>query len=274
MTEFNPKDFEEFKEFIVAEIDEGFFHVRCNNPKTLNAFSERTWRSYGKILEKLDSMEDSKVIIISSTVPKAFSSGLNLKDALSEMGQYVSLNEEEKVKKLYEHIRDFQYCIGTPARIDTPTICVLNGICFGLALDIAACCSIRIATRDAKFSIREIKIGIPADIGSLQRLPALVNNKSLLYQYCLTGVVFGAEEALNLGLISRIEPDLETAIKYAMELGHDINLNATWAVRGTKRHIQQILNGSSVETGLNNIADYNAKNINKDFIAAISSVKL
>lgn len=270
---FNAADFK-YDHFLVSEVEEGLVHLQLNNPKTLNAFSESIWRDYQAILEKLDSYPETNVILISSTVPKAFSSGLNLKEAMQTMGSSVSLPEEKRYGHLNAHIRDFQHSIGTPARINTPTIALLNGINYGLALDIAAACTIRVAVTGARFSIREIKIGIPADIGSLQRLPSIVNNKSLLYQYALTGAVFSAEDALLLGLVSTIVPTLREGVEYIKALGEDINGNQQWAIKGTKKSIQDMLDGTSTEQGLTDIAHYNATNINGAFLNAMGGVKL
>ncbi|EGV64263.1 hypothetical protein PSN45_004070 [Yamadazyma tenuis] len=252
-------------EFIVKEIEEGFINLQFNNPKTLNAFAESTWRGYQELLEKLDKDPDTNIILISSSIEKSFSSGLNLKDAaiLTQLAEDDSLSYRQKYDTLYKHIIEFQEAISTPARIRTPTICLLNGISYGLAMDIAATCSIRVAVEGVKMSIREIKIGIVADMGSLQRLPFLVNNKSKLNQYALTGEIFGAQEAYDIGLVSKVCADLKSGYEYCHELGSDINQNAQWAIKGTKDSLQFINNGGNVSTGLLDIADYNAIHITK-----------
>lgn len=270
---FNPKDYE-YQHYIVSEIETGFAHVQLNNPKTLNAFDDQFWRDYAEILVKLDATPEINVILISSTVPKAFTSGLNLKAAIGTMAEAASLNDVQRYKKLYDHIGEFQYCIGTPARIRTPTIGLLNGINFGLALDMAATYTIRVATANARFSIREIKIGIPADIGSLQRLPGVVNNISLLNQYALTGEDFSAEDAVKLGFVSRVVPDFAAGVEYCLELGSSINENQQWAIKGTKDAIQRRVDGESVEKGLTHIREYNATNIDGRFMDGLGASKL
>ena len=274
MSEFKSEDYKQYDQFIVSELEEGFYHLQFNNPKTLNAFSEKTWRHYAEILNKLDQCKDTNVILISSTIPKSFSSGLDLKDAIASMVGGVKKSEKERYEYLHQHIREFQYSIATPSRISTPTICLMNGINYGLALDISSACSIRVATADCKFSIREIKIGIPADIGSLQRLPSIINNKSLLYQYALTGEIFGAEEATKLGFVSAVVSDLKEGVEYCANLGQNINQHQQWAIKGTKESIQFILDNGSHEQGLKKIANYNATHIDGRFIRAMSGIKL
>jgi delta(3,5)-delta(2,4)-dienoyl-CoA isomerase len=268
------KVFEKFSHFVVSEIEEGFAHVQFNNPKTLNAFADEDWKAYHEILVRLDGDPSINVILVSSNVPKAFTSGLNLKAAISLMMEATTMDDCERYKNLYDHIGDFQYCISTAARIRTPTIGLLNGINYGLAMDISSTFSIRVATEDVRMSIREIKIGIPADMGSLQRLPALVNNKSLLYQYALTGKEFGAQDALKLGYVSQVTPDLKSGIEHCIELGKDINQHQQWAIKGTKESLQNSIDGVPVDQGLKNIQDYNATNIDQRFINAIMGVKL
>lgn len=261
MSTFKAENFK-YEGYVVSEIEEGFYHLQIDRPKTLNAFNERNYRDYGEILEKLDAIEDSKVILVSSTFARAFSSGLNMKEAVSMMAA-LSDGDDDKVKfeRAKKHIKEFQHCIGTPARINTPTIGILNGINYGLALDISSAFSIRIATADARFSIKEIHIGIAADIGSLQRLPNVVNNKSLLNQYALTGATFNAEDATKLGFISATLPDLKSAVEHGIELGTNINQYQQWAIKGTKKCIHDIVDGATTEAGLDYIAAYNGSNL-------------
>ena len=78
------------------------------------------------------------------------------------------MNQEIKPLNIYMNILLISRCYWYPSRISTPTIGVLNGLNLGLALDMSSAYSIRIAVKDAVFSIAEVNIGIAADIGSLQ----------------------------------------------------------------------------------------------------------
>ncbi|RCK64749.1 Delta(3,5)-Delta(2,4)-dienoyl-CoA isomerase, mitochondrial [Candida viswanathii] len=256
---FDPSTYK-YEFFTVSEIQEGFAHVQYTNPKTLNAFSEQNWKDYGSIFARLDAEEDIQVILFSSGVPRSFSSGLNLKTA-ANLFSSEQQSTAEAIKDLHVHIRDFQSDIGTPARISTPTIAILNGLNLGLALDMAAAYTIRIAVEGAQFSIAEVNIGITADIGSLQRLPALINNKSLLFQHALLGDKWGPEEAEKLGFVSTVVPSVEAGIEYAKALGAKICEAPAWAIKGTKKHIQDVINGTSVDQGLADVANWNARNI-------------
>lgn len=270
MSEFNPNDYKEYDAFIVSEIEEGFRHVQINYPKTLNSFNEVRWRQFQAVLEKLDRDPTTVVVLISSTSPKSFSSGLDLKDAFDSIGNLSDVSNEERYIGVHEHIEDFQIAVATPSRMKVPTIALLNGINYGLALDIASACSIRIAVEGCKFSIKEIQIGITADMGSLQRLPAIVNNQSLLYERALTGSIFSAQDALSWGLVSQVFPTFEAGLKYCKDLGTQISGYPNWAVRGTKKCINEINLGLSVDQGLKNVAAYNATHLDGNFLKAVS----
>lgn len=255
---FKAENFSKSEKWIVSEIDPGFIHVQYNNPKTLNAYDTEDWKMYQEILTGLENDPETKIILISSAVPKSFSSGLNLTSAMGLMSGKEDWSFKDREKFMYQHIREFQDAVTMPARMRTPTIALINGICFGLGLDLVSACSIRVVVEGAKLSIREIKIGIVADMGSLQRMSNLVNNKSLMYQYALTGEIFSAQDALSLGFVSKIVPDLESGLTYCKELGSNINQNEQWAIKGTKESIQYMVDGGTHEQGLLNIADYNA----------------
>lgn len=258
---FNAETFADKKKWIVSEIEPGFVHVQYNHPKTLNAFATEDWKAYEEILTALENDPETKVILISSAVAKSFSSGLNLAAAMGIMNGKEEWTYEKRKQYMYQHIREFQDAIAMPARMRTPTIALINGICYGLGLDLASACSVRVAVDGARMSIREIKIGIVADIGSLQRMTNLVNNKSKMYQYALTGEVFSAQEALALGFVSTVVADLEAGVQHCHELGCNINKNAQWAIKGTKECIQYMVDGGSHEQGLLNVAEYNATHL-------------
>ncbi|RLV94977.1 Pre-mRNA-processing ATP-dependent RNA helicase PRP5 [Spathaspora sp. JA1] len=248
-----------YKFFSVSEIQPGFIHVQYTNPKTLNAYAEQNWRDYGEIFTKLDADADVKLIVFSSGVDRSFSSGLNLKQAMSTFAPGRTVQETEQF--LHTHIKEFQDAIGKPNRINTPTIGILNGINYGLALDISSAFTIRIAVSNARFSIAEVNIGIAADIGTLQRLPHLVNNKSKLFQHALLGDVWDAKEALELGYVSYVVDSIDAGLEITKKWGEKICDSEKWAIRGTKQHIQDILNGTTLDQGLKDIQKYNAYNI-------------
>lgn len=95
----------------------------------------------------------------------------------------------------------------------------MHGISYGLALDMSLSCDVRISTDDTKFSVKEVDIGLAADIGTLSRLPHAVGNMSWVKDVALSARVFGSEEALRVGLVSRVAKDKEAALKEVSSYG-------------------------------------------------------
>lgn len=80
----------------------------------------------------------------------------------------------------------------------------MHGLCIGAGLDIISACDVRIAASSAVFSIREVDVGLAADVGSLQRMPRKTGNDSLLRELAFTARNFNTVEAEKLGLISKV----------------------------------------------------------------------
>lgn len=145
------------------------------------------------------------------------------------------------------YVRDFQHAIAAPARAPQPVIAAVHGLAFGLALDALSAVDVRLAAADAAFSIKEVDVGLAADIGTLARLPRLVGNASLLHELALTARVFGARDALRLGLVSRVVPgSRDDVVGAALELAREIARKSPVAVVGVKRFISHALDHSCV----------------------------
>ncbi|ODQ78101.1 hypothetical protein BABINDRAFT_163123 [Babjeviella inositovora NRRL Y-12698] len=265
-----------YNHFHVTKPAEHVAHVEINQPKTFNAFLSTTWHQYKDLILELDADPEVKCIIISGVGPH-FSSGLNLQGAIEDMlgffkgdshGSVVTKSESiTKNGDMYKHIVDFQDCIAATAQIGTPSIGVAHGISYGLAIDLLATTSIRLAVKKStRFSIKEIDIGLVADIGSLQRMPALVNNKSRLNELALTAREFKGEEALELGFVSELADTKEQALEKALAIAKNIARHERWCIEGTKREVQFMVNGGSVNDGLDRVAIYQADHLGQEFV--------
>jgi Delta3,5-Delta2,4-dienoyl-CoA isomerase len=111
---------------------------------------------------------------------------------------------------------------------------VLHGVGVGIAVDISSSCDIRIASQDAKLSIKEVDIGIAADVGTLQRFPRIVGNDAWTRELAFTGRFFSAKEALEKGFLSYVLESKEKAVGKAMEIAKVIASKSPIAVQGTK----------------------------------------
>lgn len=89
-------------------------------------------------------------------------------------------------------------------KCEKPIIVILHGTSYGLAIDLSLACDVRICAADARFAVKEVDIGLAADIGTLSRLPKAVGNFSWVKEVALSARVFGAEEASQVGLVSSV----------------------------------------------------------------------
>lgn len=123
-------------------------------------------------------------------------------------------------------------------------ICVMHGISIGLAIDISCCADIRVCAKDTRFSVKEVDIGLAADIGTLARLPKVVGSQSWVKDVCLTARDFGAAEALAVGFVSQVHESKAAALAAAVKTAAFIASKSPVAVQGTK----ELLNHSRDHT--------------------------
>ena len=116
-------------------------------------------------------------------------------------------------------------------------ICVLHGASVGIAIDISSACDIRLAAQDAKFSIKEVDIGLAADLGTLQRFPRIVGNDSWTRELAFTGRFFSADEALEKGFVSYVVESKESGVSKALDIAKLIASKSPIAVQGTKNQL-------------------------------------
>ena len=113
-------------------------------------------------------------------------------------------------------------------------ICVMHGISFGMAVDIACCADVRVCSENTRLAVKEVDIGLAADLGSLARLPKIVASSSWVRDVCLTAREFLAPEAQAVGFVSRVLPSKAAAVAYALDMAKLIASKSPVAVQGTK----------------------------------------
>lgn len=121
--------------------------------------------------------------------------------------------------------------------LEVPVIAAVNGAAIGAGCDLACMCDIRIAAQSAKFAESFVKLGIIAGDGGAWLLPRIVGF-SKATELALTGEMIDAEEALAIGLVSRVVPDAEL-MDSARRLAEKIAANPPHAVRMTKRLLRE-----------------------------------
>lgn len=113
-------------------------------------------------------------------------------------------------------------------------ICVLHGISIGLAIDLSTCADVRICAANTRFAVKEVDIGLAADIGTLSRLPKCVGSFSWVKDVCLSARTFDAKEALTVGFVSQVHETKSKAIEAGLKMAELLAAKSPVAVQGTK----------------------------------------
>lgn len=141
----------------------------------------------------------------------------------------------------------------TKAYKTAAVICVLHGISIGIAIDISSCADVRICARNTRFAVKEVDIGLAADLGTLSRLPKLVGSTSWVKDVCLSARDFLAEEALSVGFVSQIHETKAAAVDAGLRLAGFIAGKSPVAVQGTKELLNHARDHSVAESMLHSI---------------------
>ncbi|KXS95758.1 hypothetical protein AC578_1728 [Pseudocercospora eumusae] len=237
--------------------------VEVDRQRKLNTYTEKMFKDIGAIFSKLSVDPDVRVIILTAAGDRAFTAGLDVTAAaegpLTGHGIKGQAPEDtaRKAWKLRRHIKEVQNPVTEIEKCEKPVICVMHGISYGAAIDISTCCDIRICSKDTRFSVREVAIGLAADVGTLTRLPHTQVPMSWIKDICLTAREFNAQEALTMGFVSGVFDSKKVALDPAFELAKDIATKSPIAVQGTKAVINYSRD-HSVDDGLDYIAVWNA----------------
>jgi enoyl-CoA hydratase len=147
-----------------------------DRPEKRNAMSPDLWKGLPDALAALTEDGGTRAIVLAGK-GKSFCVGLDLMMLQAGGGSSLAgpLSGAEANLRQLDVTREFQRCITAIAEASVPVICAIHGHCLGGGVDIATACDIRLASKDATFSVRETKIGIVADVGTLQRLPKVIS---------------------------------------------------------------------------------------------------
>jgi enoyl-CoA hydratase len=250
---------------IDVEVDEHIARVWLNRPEKLNAMGLEFWTDLPAIVNALGDHPDVRVIVIAGR-GKAFTVGIDLMAfgpmfAGSQAGGGQS-SEASRRMTLYHQIKRMQDTFSSLADCPKPVIVAVHGYCLGGGIDLITAADIRLAASDAVFSVRETKMAMVADVGTLQRLPNVINPghvADLVY----TGRDVGASEALDMGLVSRVYPDADSLLKGAEEMARQIAANSPLAVQGAKA-VLRAGDGKTVAEHLDYVALWNASFLQSD----------
>jgi enoyl-CoA hydratase len=243
-------------ESVTIETKDQVAQVTLIGPGKGNAMGPAFWSELPEVFAALDADRDVRAIVITGS-GRNFSYGL---DVPAMGGSFTPLLADGALARpradFHAEIQRMQHAINAVADCRTPTIASVHGWCIGGGVDLISAVDIRYASADAKFSVREVKLAIVADVGSLARLPLILNDGHLR-ELALTGKDIDAARAEKIGLVNDVYADADACLAAAHATAADIAANPPLTVRGVKDVLDQ-QRFSRVSESLRYVAAWNA----------------
>jgi len=264
--------------------------VTLNRPQKLNAIHAPLWREIGDCFGRLGRTGDGCRCILLRGSGRGFCAGIDLADLSFTDGTDTTTNNNNTISSISStvsatgtraaaaaaaaaaadparkglsmasKIQQMQACFTQLETCPVPVVVALHGCCIGGGIDLACCADIRICYTGTTFSVREVRMGLAADVGTLQRLPKITGNESWVRDVCLTGRNFDSNEALQNGLVSQVISDgndpSTQLLKHGIRLCQTIAANSRVAVVGTKKALLYARD-HTVADSLEQIISYN-----------------
>jgi enoyl-CoA hydratase len=204
--------------------------VVVSNPEKYNAMTVAMWQDLTRAIEELDRDDGVAVIVLTGEGTQAFVSGADISQFESERG-------DADAQQRYGDIYDAAYL--APVRAGKPVIASIRGICMGGGLGLAAGCDIRICAEDARFRMPAARLGLGYKPAGVERFVALIGVQDTLDLF-MSARVFGADEALRMGFVSRVVPadQLDNAVE---QLAATMAENAPLTMKAVKLSVNASL---------------------------------
>ena len=236
---------------MTVEMDGHIAWVSFNRPEKRNAMTLEFFLEMIDLFPRLDYDPQVRVVVIKGE-GKSFTAGIDL----TSLASLIQSDDAGAREELRHTIVRGQESATVLERCRKPVIAAVHGACVGGGVDVICACDIRLASRDAYFSVRETRLAVVADVGTLQRLPYVVGH-SWARELALTGRDVSADEARAMNLVTHLTDDRESLYTKAREIALEIAANSPLAVMGVK-DTMLFSRENGVKAGLEYVAQKNA----------------
>jgi enoyl-CoA hydratase len=242
------------------ERDGALAHVVLLGPGKGNAMGPATWVEFPAAFDELEADPDVRAVVVSGH-GEHFSFGLDVGAMLAAHDLATDRGAAAR-RDLLTQIEHMQHAFNRVAKSRLPVIAAISGWCIGSGIELACACDLRYAQNGARFSLREVRLGIVADLGGLARLPGIVG-EGHARELALTGADIDAARAERIGLVNAVVPEV---IAHAVEIARTIAGHSPLAVGGIK-NVLNAQQGRSPADGLQYVAAWNAAFLQSDDFA-------
>ena len=257
-------------ESVIIDTKEHVAQVTLIGPGKGNAMGPAFWSELPDVFAALDADRDVRAIVLTGS-GRNFSYGLDLPAMGGSLASVLNDGGSARARAdFHTEVLRMQGAITAVADCRTPTIASVHGWCIGGGVDMISAVDIRYASADAKFSVREVKLAMVADMGSLARLPLILSDGHLR-ELALTGKDIDSARAEKIGLVNDVFADADAALAGAHATAAEIAANPPLTVRGVKDVLDQ-QRISAVSASLRYVAAWNAAFLpSKDLTEGISA---
>lgn len=264
------RDSSQYKAFHI-EVADHVAEVTLIGPNKGNAMGPDFWSELIPLFEGIDADKDVRAVVLTGS-GKHFSFGLDLPAMGGEFAPILADDAKAGPRTDFHGlIKRMQKGVNAVADCRKPVVAAISGWCIGGGVDLITAADIRVASTDAKFSVREVRVAIVADMGSLARLPRIIGDGHLR-ELALTGKDIDAARAEKIGLVNDVYDDQAAALAAARQTATEIAANPPLVVQG----VMDVLDHSrigDVDDSLRYVAAWNAAFLpSKDLSEAISAV--
>ncbi len=239
-------------EHIEIEVTGHVGRLWLNRPAKKNALAADMWADIPAAVEELAGRDEVRVVIVAGR-GDSFTVGIDL--AMLMGLQADGASPADRNMRMYQQVKRLQSTMTAFETCPVPVIAAIHGYCLGAGIDLITACDIRLATADAVLGVRETRMGLIADVGTMQRLPKVIaagHAAELMY----TGGDIDGDEAARIGLVNRCFPDRAALETGAVALAEKIAANSPLVVRGIKAVLHAEA-GMSTTAALDHIALWN-----------------
>ncbi|CAG2169358.1 unnamed protein product [Oppiella nova] len=234
-----------YKTLLVEAPAPHVIHVRLSRPDKRNAITAQAFQELRECFERIDQCSHTRAVVLSGE-GTVFSAGLDFQDistlinastdwvGLCGQASQAPVDIARRAKGIRKVLKQWQNSLTTIAECSKPVVAAVNGPCIGGGLEVAIACDIRYCSRDSYFSIREVTLGMAADVGSLQRVPKVMGNDSLMRELAFTGLNKCMSTPLQRTGSLTISILMIVSVELALELSKRLQPTVRWRFRDVR----------------------------------------
>jgi enoyl-CoA hydratase len=239
-----------------VEVTDHVAEVTLLGPGKGNAMGPDFWRELPIVFGAIDADPQVRAVVLTGS-GKHFCYGLDLPAMMPGWAELLGGDAlAEPRSRFLDDLRRLQRAVTSIAACRKPVIAAVSGWCIGGGVDVIAAADVRVASADAKFSVREVKVAIVADLGSLQRLSGIIG-EGHLRELAFTGRDIDADRAQRIGLVNDVYPDQASTVDAARVMAREIAANPPLVVQGAKE-VLEAGRAPQVAAGLRYVGAWNA----------------